>query len=230
MVPYQVMGPTALVSPVSELHVSHCTGGHPITHQEENTKGGEGRRNLWSLEIQIAGCSYSILVYPNVSPERWVLQKVLFCFVLYKLPCWYDTLSSKIVRSFGKTESELLKVKIITGRTASSHRPTTITARTTEGNTYPSFQISQSHNTARLKYPQNKMEHCLEKTRRTWKRKKWVEGRRKPNQREAGRCLVVCYGTDNACLAVPCYIGGRRAHTRTMAIKTSLSRWNDGTR
>lgn len=55
-------------------------------------------------------------------------------------------------------------------------------------------------------------------------------GRRKTNQREAGKCLVLCYGTDNACLAVPGYIGVRGVHTRMMAIKTSLSRWNEGTR
>lgn len=36
-------------------------------------------------------------------------------------------------------------------------------ARTTKGNTYPSFQISQSRNTAHLKRQQNKMEHCMEK-------------------------------------------------------------------
>lgn len=32
------------------------------------------------------------------------------------------------------------------------------------------------------------------------------------------------------CLAVPCYSGGCRVHTQMMAIKTSLSRWNEGTR
>lgn len=112
---------------------------------------------------------------------------------------------------------------------SSSHWPTKIMARTTKGDTYPSFQISQSQNTAHLKHQQNKMEHCLEKNGWKCKRKKWMQGRRETNQREAGKCLVVCYGTDNALLS------GALVHrwmqsAHTMAIKTSLSRWNDETR
>lgn len=61
-------------------------------------------------------------------------------------------------------------------------------------------------------------------------RKRMQVERRKANQREAGECLVLCYGADNARLAVPRDTGGRRVHTQTMAIKTSLSCWDEGTR
>lgn len=44
-------------------------------------------------------------------------------------------------------------------------------------------------------------------------RKRMQVERRKANQREAGECLVLCDGTDNGCLAVPCDTGGRRVHT-----------------
>lgn len=33
----------ALVFPVSETHLSHCTGGHLITQGEDDTKGGGGK-------------------------------------------------------------------------------------------------------------------------------------------------------------------------------------------
>lgn len=52
----------------------------------------------------------------------------------------------------------------------------------------------------------------------------------KDEPKRSRKCLVLCYGTDNACLAVPCYIVGCRVHRRMTAIKTSLSRWNEGTR
>lgn len=54
------------------------------------------------------------------------------------------------------------------------------------------------------------------------------EEKDKPIEAESG--LVLRHGTQNADLAVPFYIGGCRVHTRMMAIKTSLSCWNEGTR
>lgn len=57
-----------------------------------------------------------------------------------------------------------------------------------------------------------------------------VGGEEKDKPKRSRKVLVLCYGTDNACLAVPCCRGGRRLHTQMMAIKTSLSRWNEGTR
>lgn len=78
----------------------------------------------------------------------------------------------KKVRSFGKTESELLKVKIIIKKFVLKPLANKTLAKTTKSNTYLFFQMSHDHNTAHLRYQQNKMEHCLEKKLR--KRKKWM--------------------------------------------------------
>lgn len=40
-----------------------------------------------------------------------------------------------------------------------------------------------------------------------------VGGEEKDKPKRSRKVLVLCYGTDNACLAVPCYKGGRRVHT-----------------
>lgn len=73
------------------------------------------------------------------------------------------------------------------------------------------------------------MGHCLEKLLKM-KKEEINAGEEKTNQREAGKCLVLRCGADSAGLALPCYKGGRRGHTRVKAVGTSLSRWNEGTR
>lgn len=49
--------------------------------------------------------------------------------------------------------------------------------------------------------------------------RKDVGGRR--TTEKGGKWSTLCHGTDNACGAVPCYIGGCRAHTDD-ARRTSL--------
>lgn len=60
-------------------------------------------------------------------------------------------------------------------------------------------------------------------------RKRMQVERRKANQREAGECLVRCDGTDNARLAVS-WTQVDAECTQMMAIKTSLSRCDVGSR